>query len=241
MTPTSSAPFLTVTDLSVRYGAVEAVHGLSLEVERGSITVLLGANGAGKSSTLAALTGIAPAKGGLQFDGLSLTGMMPEEIVRHGIALCPEGRRVFPSLSVADNLHLGGAAHVKGDALAARIEAELDRFPILRERFHQRAGLLSGGEQQMLAIARALMSAPRLLLLDEPSLGLAPKVVDQVFDLVLSLRDQGITILLVEQNAERALDIANRGYVLQSGRLVLSGSGAELAGSDLIRQAYLAG
>jgi len=241
MIPMSSAPFLTVTDLSVRYGAVEAVHGLSLEVERGSVTVLLGANGAGKSSTLAALTGLAPAKGGLHFDGLSLTGMMPEEIVRHGIALCPEGRRVFPSLSVADNLHLGGAAHVKGEVLAARIEAELDRFPILRERFHQRAGLLSGGEQQMLAIARALMSAPRLLLLDEPSLGLAPKVVDQVFELVLSLRDQGITILLVEQNAERALDIANRGYVLQSGRLVLSGSGAELAGSDLIRQAYLAG
>ena len=232
---------LTVTELSVRYGQIEAVHGLSLSVPKGSVTVLLGSNGAGKSSTLNAISGLATPRGRIEFEGSRIDGAAPEDIVRRGIALSPEGRRIFPSLSVAENLHLGGAVHAKGDVLAARLEAELARFPILRERLHQKAGLLSGGEQQMLAIARALMSAPRLLLLDEPSLGLAPKIVDQVFDLILSLRDQGITILLVEQNAERALEIADQGYVLQSGELVLSGTGKELAGSDLIRQAYLAG
>lgn len=232
---------LTVTDLSVRYGQIEALRGLGLSVTKGSVTVLLGSNGAGKSSTLNAITGLAQPRGRIEFEGARIDGVAPEDIVRRGIALCPEGRRVFPSLSVAENLHLGGAVHARGEALAARVEAELARFPILRERFHQKAGLLSGGEQQMLAIARALMSAPRLLLLDEPSLGLAPKVVDQVFDLILSLRDQGITILLVEQNAERALEIADRGYVLQSGEMFLSGTGKELAESDLIRQAYLAG
>ncbi|MBL9048216.1 MAG: ABC transporter ATP-binding protein [Tabrizicola sp.] len=232
---------LSVTDLSVRYGQIEALRGLGLTVAKGSVTVLLGSNGAGKSSTLNAITGLAQPRGRITFEGTRIDGLAPEDIVTKGIALCPEGRRVFPSLSVAENLHLGGAAHANGEALAARIEAELTRFPILRERFHQKAGLLSGGEQQMLAIARALMSAPRLLLMDEPSLGLAPKVVDQVFDLILSLRDQGLTVLLVEQNAERALEIADQGYVLQSGELVLSGTGKELAASDLIRQAYLAG
>jgi len=232
---------LTVSELSVRYGQVEALRGLGLTVAKGSVTVLLGSNGAGKSSTLNAITGLAQPRGRITFEGTRIDGLAPEDIVSKGIALCPEGRRVFPSLSVAENLHLGGAAHARGEVLATRIEAELVRFPILRERYNQKAGLLSGGEQQMLAIARALMTAPRLLLLDEPSLGLAPKVVDQVFDLILSLRDQGITILLVEQNAERALEIADQGYVLQSGVLVLSGTGAELAASDLIRQAYLAG
>jgi len=232
---------LTVTELSVRYGQIEAVHGLSLSVPKGSVTVLLGSNGAGKSSTLNAISGLATPRGRIEFEGSRIDGTAPEDIVRRGIALSPEGRRIFPSLSVAENLHLGGAVHAKGDVLVARLEAELARFPILRERLHQKAGLLSGGEQQMLAIARALMSAPRLLLLDEPSLGLAPKIVDQVFNLILSLRDEGITILLVEQNAERALEIADQGYVLQSGELVLSGTGSELAGSDLIRQAYLAG
>ncbi|MCY1127480.1 ABC transporter ATP-binding protein [Frigidibacter sp. RF13] len=232
---------LEVEGLSVRYGAVEAVGSLGFTVPKGSITVLLGANGAGKSSTLNAISGLAPSRGRIILNGAEIGGLPPEEIVRRGIALCPEGRRVFPSLSVADNLHLGGAVHAKGDELASRTEAELDRFPILRERYHQKAGLLSGGEQQMLALARALMSAPRLLLLDEPSLGLAPKVVDQIFDLIAGLRSQGITILLVEQNAERALEIADHGYVLQSGALALSGSGRELAESPLIREAYLAG
>lgn len=232
---------LQVTDLSVRYGAVEAVGGLDLGVAEGSVTVLLGANGAGKSSTLNAIAGLAGGRGRIRFNGCDILGLPPEDIVRLGVALCPEGRRVFPSLTVAENLHLGGAVHARGSALAQRLARELDRFPILGERLHQRAGLLSGGEQQMLAIARALMSGPRLLLLDEPSLGLAPKVVDQVFDLIVALKGQGITILLVEQNAERALEIADCGYVLQSGALIVSGSGAELSRSADIRAAYLAG
>lgn len=232
---------LEVSGLTVRYGQIEAVRGLDLSVPEGSVTVLLGANGAGKSSTLNAIAGLAASRGRISFGGRRIDGLAPEEIVRSGLALCPEGRRVFASLTVAENLNLGGAVHARGAELKARIEAELERFAILRERLHQRAGLLSGGEQQMLAIARALMSGPRLLLLDEPSLGLAPKVVDQVFDLVDALRRGGITILLVEQNAERALEIADRGYVLQSGELVLSGSGQDLGRSDLIRQAYLAG
>ena len=230
---------LVVTKLSVRYGEVEAVRGLDLSVPKGAVVVLLGANGAGKSSTLNAIAGLAPAKGTITFDGAPITGAPAEDIVRRGLSLTPEGRRVFPSLSVADNLHLGGVAHTSGAELARRTEAELERFPILRERYQQKAGLLSGGEQQMLAIARSLMSAPKLLLLDEPSLGLAPQIVDQVFELILDLKAQGITVLLVEQNAERALEIADHGYVLQSGQMVLQGPGADLAASDLVRQAYL--
>ena len=232
-------PMLEVTNLTVRYGEVEAVRGIDLNVPKGSVVVLLGANGAGKSSTLNALAGLAGSSGKVMFGGTPIAGMPAEDIVRRGMALTPEGRRVFPSLSVADNLHLGGAAHTSGAELARRIEAELDRFPILSERFQQKAGLLSGGEQQMLAIARSLMSAPKLLLLDEPSLGLAPQIVDQVFDLIVTLKDQGITVLLVEQNAERALEIADHGYVLQSGQIVLEGAGTALAQSDLVRQAYL--
>lgn len=231
---------LEVAGLHVRYGEVAAVKGISLSVPQGSIVVLLGANGAGKSSTLNAVAGLAPCSGAVRLDGRQINGLPAEDIVRQGIALTPEGRRVFPSLSVADNLHLGGAAHALGDELNRRLEVELDRFPILRERYHQKAGLLSGGEQQMLAIARSLMSAPRLILLDEPSLGLAPLVVDKVFDLIVDLKRKGLTILLVEQNAERALEIADHGYVLQTGEIVLQGSGAELARSDLVKQAYLA-
>ena len=231
---------LEVSDLKVKYGEVAAVKGVSLSVPQGSIVVLLGANGAGKSSTLNAIAGLVASTGSITFEGRPLSGQPAEEIVKRGIALTPEGRRVFPSLSVADNLHLGGAAHASGQELKKRVEAELDRFPILRERYHQKAGLLSGGEQQMLAIARSLMAGPRLLLLDEPSLGLAPLIVDKVFDLILGLRQRGLTILLVEQNAERALEIADHGYVLQTGQIVLAGSGAELASSDLVKQAYLA-
>jgi branched-chain amino acid transport system ATP-binding protein len=231
---------LEVSGLKVRYGEVAAVKGISLSVPKGSIVVLLGANGAGKSSTLNAIAGLVPATGTVSFEGKTISGQPAEDIVKRGIALTPEGRRVFPSLSVADNLHLGGAAHASGEELKRRVEAELDRFPILRERFHQKAGLLSGGEQQMLAIARSLMAGPHLLLLDEPSLGLAPLIVDKVFDLIADLKQRGLTILLVEQNAERALEIADHGYVLQTGQIVLEGSGAELARSDLVKQAYLA-
>ncbi|WP_421693734.1 ABC transporter ATP-binding protein [Aestuariivirga sp.] len=231
---------LEVQNLKVRYGEVAAIKGISLSVPQGAIVVLLGANGAGKSSTLNAIAGLIPSSGAIAFEGRTLSGQPAEDIVKLGIALTPEGRRVFPSLSVADNLHLGGAAHAKGDELKRRTEAELDRFPILRERFHQKAGLLSGGEQQMLAIARSLMAGPRLLLLDEPSLGLAPLIVDKVFDLIAGLKQKGLTILLVEQNAERALEIADHGYVLQTGQIVLEGTGPELARSDLVKQAYLA-
>ncbi|WP_374332068.1 ABC transporter ATP-binding protein [Aestuariivirga sp.] len=231
---------LEVSGLKVKYGEVAAVKGISLSVPMGSIVVLLGANGAGKSSTLNAIVGLVASTGAVTFEGQALSGLPAEEIVKRGIALTPEGRRVFPSLSVADNLHLGGAAHASGDELKQRVEIELERFPILRERYHQKAGLLSGGEQQMLAIARSLMAGPRLLLLDEPSLGLAPLIVDKVFDLIADLKQRGLTILLVEQNAERALEIADHGYVLQTGQIVLEGSGAELARSDLVKQAYLA-
>ena len=231
---------LHVTNLTVSYGEARAVKGISLAVPKGAIVVLLGANGAGKSSTLAAISGLVPSAGEIVYEGRSILGETPEAIVRSGIALTPEGRRVFPNLTVAENLYLGGVSHCPAAELKRRTEAELDRFPLLRERLRLRAGLLSGGEQQMLAVARSLMSGPRLLLLDEPSLGLAPRIVEQIFDLVLDLKSKGLTILLIEQNAERALEVADYGYVLQSGETVLQGTGAELARSDLVRQAYLA-
>lgn len=231
---------LDVAGLKVKYGEVAAVKGVSLSVPAGAIVVLLGANGAGKSSILNAIAGLTPSHGTITLEGQSIAGLPAESIVRRGLSLTPEGRRVFPSLTVAENLHLGGAAHASGAGLDQRIQTELDRFPILRERFHQKAGLLSGGEQQMLAVARSLMSGPRLLLLDEPSLGLAPLIVDRIFDLIASLKARGLTVLLVEQNAERALEIADYGYVLQTGEVVLDGTGADLAASDLVRQAYLA-
>ncbi len=231
---------LSVEGLKVRYGQIEAVKGLDFTVAQGEIVTLLGANGAGKTSTLAAIAGLAPATGVIRFENQNLIGLRPEDISRRSIALTPEGRRVFPALTVAENLLLGGAMHHKGASLDATREEMLTLFPILRERYRQRAGLLSGGEQQMLAIARSLMSQPRLLLLDEPSLGLAPKIVDEVFRLIAGLRQKGITILLVEQNAVRALDIADRGYVLVNGRITLQGKGRELAQSDEVRAAYLA-
>lgn len=231
---------LSVEGLKVRYGQIEAVKGLDFSVAQGEIVTLLGANGAGKTSTLAAIVGLAPASGVVRFGQDNIVGLRPEDISKRGIALTPEGRRVFPALTVAENLLLGGAMHHKGASLDQTREEMLTLFPILRERYRQRAGLLSGGEQQMLAIARSLMSAPRLLLLDEPSLGLAPKIVDEVFRLIATLREKGITILLVEQNAVRALDIADRGYVLVNGRITLQGKGRDLAQSDEVRAAYLA-
>lgn len=234
-------PLLKVSGLSVKYGEITAVKGIDFTIASGAIAVLLGTNGAGKSSTLNALVGLIASSGSVEFQSESIDGQSAEAIVRRGIALTPEGRRVFPSLTVAENLQLGGAVHANREEQRRRIESQLVRFPILKERYRQRAGLLSGGEQQMLAIARSLMSAPKLLLLDEPSLGLAPKVVDQVFELIVALRESGITILLVEQNAHRALSIADHCYVLQNGKLVLSGPAAELAQSDAIKSAYLNG
>lgn len=233
---------LEVRGLKVRYGAIQAVKGIDLDLARGDILALLGSNGAGKTTTIAALMGLArQSEGRVLFEGAAILGQAPEAIARRGIALVPEGRRVFSNLTVEENLLLGGAAHGDASAVAERREAQYVRFPILGERRSQKAGLLSGGEQQMLAIGRALMSAPKLVLLDEPSLGLAPKVVNQVFDLIGALKAEGMTVLLVEQNVARSLAIADSGVVLANGRVSLAGPAAELARSDLVKKAYLAG
>ena len=232
---------LTVEKLVVRYGPVEAVRGIDLAVKQGEIFALLGANGAGKSSTLAAIAGLVkPVSGTITYGGRPVSGLPPEMLSRAGIGLVPEGRRIFASLTVAENLWLGGASHASTiDQKQRQAEME-DRFPILHERTHQKAGLLSGGEQQMLAIARALMAKPRLLLLDEPSLGLAPQMVEKVFDLITSLRAEGLTILLVEQNVHLSLAIADHGVVLANGRVAVVGTGTELARSSKISETYLA-
>jgi len=232
-------PLLSIMGLTVRYGAIQAVRGIDLAVEAGEVVAVLGANGAGKSTTLKAIVGLVPAGGDIRFDGESLRGRATEQIVRKGITMVPEGRRVFPSLTVMENLTLGAAAAANAGA-AARSRAEMfDLFPILAERREQRARTLSGGQQQQLAIARALMSEPRLLLLDEPSLGLAPQIVDSIFELVLRLKERGQTILLVEQNAAAALDIADRAYVLANGSVGMSGPAATLRASEEVAHAYL--
>jgi branched-chain amino acid transport system ATP-binding protein len=231
---------LRVDDLVVRYGPIVAVQNVTLNVQQGEIVALLGANGAGKSSLLNSVVGLVPVAGGtVTFNGEPIQKLSPEAIVRKGISLTPEGRRVFPRLTVADNLRLGGAVtrdRADYDAAYAHV---LELFPILRERLRQNGGTLSGGQQQMLAIGRSLMARPELLLLDEPSLGLAPIVVDQIFDLLQRLRSEGTTILLVEQNVHRALEIADRAYVLASGRVESQGPAATLRASADIEKAYL--
>jgi branched-chain amino acid transport system ATP-binding protein len=231
---------LSVRGLRVEYGPIKAVRSVDLRVEQGEIVALLGANGAGKSSLLNAVAGLVPAAGGsVLLDERELLGVAPERVVRRGIALVPEGRRVFPRLSVGDNLRLGGAIRRDARALADDRERILALFPILSKRLQQEAGTLSGGEQQMLAIGRALMSRPRLLLLDEPSLGLAPIVVGGIFRLLEELRRDGATLLLVEQNVHLALSIADRGYVMATGRIQSEGAAAELRQSGGIEEAYL--
>jgi branched-chain amino acid transport system ATP-binding protein len=231
---------LTIADLDVRYGAIQAVRGISLAVAEGEIVALLGANGAGKSTTLKATVGLVRASGGrIAFAGNEISGRDTEEIVARGMTLVPEGRQVFPSLTVAENLRLGAATRRDGREIERNRREVLDLFPILAERSGQAAGTLSGGQQQQLAIARALMSSPKLLLLDEPSLGLAPQIVDDIFDLILRLKARGLTVLLVEQDAVAALDIADRAYVMANGRIVMSGSAAELRASDEVAYAYL--
>ncbi len=231
---------LSVEALRIRYGEVEAVRRVDLAVGRGEIIALVGANGAGKSSTLGAIAGLVPAAGGkVVLDGADVSGRAPEAIARLGVALVPEGRRIFSSLTVAENLRLGGAVHLTAADARAREEEMLDLFPILRRYRQIKGGNLSGGEQQMLAIARALMSKPKLILLDEPSLGLAPQIIDTVFDLIVELRRNGLTVLLVEQNVALALEIADRATVLANGEVALSGTAKELARSDLVRRAYL--
>ena len=231
---------LSVEALRIRYGEVEAVRRVDLAVGRGEIIALVGANGAGKSSTLGAIAGLLLAAGGkVVLDGADVSGRAPEAIARLGVALVPEGRRIFSSLTVAENLRLGGAVHLTAADARAREEEMLDLFPILRRYRQIKGGNLSGGEQQMLAIARALMSKPKLILLDEPSLGLAPQIIDTVFDLIVELRRNGLTVLLVEQNVALALEIADRATVLANGEVALSGTAKELASSDLVRRAYL--
>ncbi|GAB2900122.1 ABC transporter ATP-binding protein [Paralcaligenes ginsengisoli] len=231
---------LKVEDLHVAYGGVQAVRGISLEVHPGEITALLGANGAGKSSTLLSIIGsVKPKSGRIAFDGADITGLTPDVLVKRGIALIPEGGRVFARQTVEQNLHLG-AYVVPGEALyRERLEQVYALFPRLAERRAQIAGTLSGGERQMLAIGRALMSGPRLLLVDEPSLGLSPLLVETVFDTLANLNRNGTSILLVEQNMAQALELATRAYVMQSGKIALQGSAEEIGSSDQVRQAYL--
>ncbi|MEO0361064.1 MAG: ABC transporter ATP-binding protein [Pseudomonadota bacterium] len=232
---------LDVEALDVRYGPVHAVRGVSLSVAAGGVTALLGANGAGKTSTVMAVAGArAAASGTVRIFGRNMTGAAPEDIVRAGVAISAEGRRIFASLTVEENLKVAGAVAPDAAIEADRRAALMERFPILGERRRQLAGLLSGGEQQMLAVARALMSAPRLLLLDEPSLGLAPRMVDGVFDIVEELRDEGISILLVEQNATLALEVADHAVVLANGAVAAAGDPRDIANDAVLREAYLA-
>jgi branched-chain amino acid transport system ATP-binding protein len=229
-----SPALLEVEDLRVRYGVVEAVHGVSFAVNSGEVTALIGANGAGKSSTLAAISGLAPASGRIRFDGRDIARAPAHSIVRAGIVQVPEGREILARMTVEENLLMGLRGRDRSDLSSA-----YERFPILRDRRALLAGSLSGGEQQMLAIARGLLARPRLLLLDEPSLGLAPMIVKRVFDTLADLKRQGVTMLLVEQNALRALRLADRAYVMELGRLVMRGTGHELLRDEGVARTYL--
>lgn len=230
---------LNVSGINVYYGAIHAVRDVSLVVNEGEIVTIIGANGAGKSTVLKTLVGLLRTKtGSIVFEGEDISSLSPAAIVSRGIALVPEGRRVFPRLSVEDNLVLGAYAR-KDNEVAKDMQHIYEMFPRLFERKKQQAGTLSGGEQQMLATGRGLMSRPRLLFLDEPSMGLAPLLVKQIFETILDINDTGTTILLVEQNAHMALSIADRGYVLETGGIVLAGNAEDLAGNDQVRQAYL--
>ncbi|WP_176065334.1 ABC transporter ATP-binding protein [Anaeromyxobacter diazotrophicus] len=235
-----SEPVLSVKDLVVHYGAIEALRGVSLEVPEGQVVALIGANGAGKTTTLRAVSRmLRPTSGSVRFRGEELTRLMPHDIVARGLAHAPEGRGIFLNLTVKENLDLGAFLRRDGDGIAADRERMFSLFPILRERMSQVAGTLSGGEQQMLSVARALMSRPKLLLLDEPSLGLAPQVVERIFQVLRDVSAQGVALLLVEQNAHKALQIAHRAYVLETGEVVMTGTGAELLASPEVRKAYL--
>jgi branched-chain amino acid transport system ATP-binding protein len=231
---------LRVDNLQVRYGAIAALHDVSLRVEEGELVALLGLNGAGKTTTLSAIAGILkPVSGSIMFRNKSLIGRSPEAILRLGIAVVPEGRDIFPSLTVEENLRLGAFSRRNRSEYRSDLKETFELFPILEERFHQMGGTLSGGEQQQLAIARSLMAHPKLLMLDEPSLGLAPTLVDQIFKLIVTLRSRGATILLVEQNVDRTLEIADRVYLLNTGRVELEGSPEQLKSQEAIKDVYL--
>ncbi len=232
---------LKVNDINVYYGAIHAIKGVSFEVNEGEIVTLIGANGAGKSTILNTVSGLLKSKtGSIEFLGQPLSGVPAHKIVERGIAHVPEGRRVFLSMTVEENLEMGAYTR-PNSGVADHLERVYEQFPRLKERHRQVAGTLSGGEQQMLAMGRGLMSDPKLLMLDEPSMGLAPILVEQIFEIIASLHKAGTTILLVEQNARMALSVADRGYVLETGKIALSGTGKELAESDDIKKAYLGG
>ncbi len=233
---------LKITDLNVFYGPIHALKGISMDVNDGEIVTLIGSNGAGKSTTLNSITGLVRVQSGkVELEGKDITNMPSHKIVELGISLSPEGREVFPGLSVEENLRLGAYTRQDKGEISANFDRVYDLFPRLKERIKQTAGTLSGGEQQMLAIGRALMSSPKYLLLDEPSMGLAPNLVLMIFDLIVSINKQGTTILLIEQNANMALSIANRAYVLETGNISLSGKASDLANDDRVRRAYLGG
>jgi branched-chain amino acid transport system ATP-binding protein len=236
-----TAPILQLLNVESNYGPVQALRGVTLSVPEGKIVTVLGANGAGKTTTLKTISGIIdPLKGQVKFRGLEIQGRSPDKIVRGGIVHVPEGREVFPLLSVEDNLRMGAYTRNDADGVSQDVEAVFGYFPILRERARQEAGQLSGGQQQMLAIARALLARPQVILMDEPSLGLSPKLTKEIFDIVVRInRERGVTILLVEQNAHMALKIADYGYVLEVGRIVMEDTGARLAEKDDIREFYL--
>ena len=233
-------PMLKIDDIHVYYGAIHAIKGISFEVNQGEIVALIGANGAGKSTILKTVSGLMhPRSGSIEFEGNNITHMDAHKLVHQGLAHVPEGRRIFLQMSVQENLEMG--AFSRKDVSKDDLDMVFNLFPRLLERRKQIAGTLSGGEQQMLAMSRALMSHPRLMMLDEPSMGLAPILVDQIFDIIKELHKQGTTILLVEQNARKALSIADRAYVLETGSITLTGTGAELVTSDAVRKAYLGG
>lgn len=233
-----SEAILKISDLKVNYGGIEAVKGVSFDVPEGEIVTLIGANGAGKSSTLRAIAGLVkPAGGKVEFKGEDITGKDPTSIVTKGITLVPEGRKIFPDLTVLENLRIG--AYLRNDDLTDDLNWVYDLFPRLKERSWQAGGTLSGGEQQMLAVGRALMSRPKIIMMDEPSLGLAPIIVRGIFDIIKEINNRGVTVLLIEQNANMALKTAHAGYVLETGRITMSGTGAQLLADEKVKAAYL--
>ncbi|MFD4833262.1 ABC transporter ATP-binding protein [Streptomyces uncialis] len=233
-------PLLEVKDLKVAYGKIEAVKGISFSVAAGEVVTLIGTNGAGKTTTLRTISGLLkPLSGSITFDGLPLTGTPAHKIVALGLAHSPEGRHIFPRLTIAENLQLGAFLRKDTEGINSDIERSYDLFPILKERSRQAAGTLSGGEQQMLAMGRALMSRPKLLMLDEPSMGLSPIMMQKIMATIAELKSQGTTILLVEQNAQAALSLADHGHVMEIGKIVLSGSGQHLLHDESVRKAYL--
>ena len=236
------ADMLEIKDIHVYYGAIHAIKGVSLTVRQGEIVTLIGSNGAGKSTTLRTISGLLkPKEGDILFEGESIAGRPAQAIVKAGVSQVPEGRRIFANRTVMENLELGAYSRTDADGIQADMDMVFERFPRLLERKEQAAGTLSGGEQQMLAMGRALMSRPRLLLMDEPSMGLAPLLIREIFNIIVDINKAGTTVLLVEQNANMALSIAHRAYVLETGRIALSGDAKELAASEEVRKAYLGG